>query len=282
MDSTRRLPPALVEHARAFLRGDRLPVTPKGAATVVLLRQGAGGYDDRLEVYLLRRHSRMAFAAGMYAFPGGTVDPRDSDRAVAWAGPSPAEWADRLDCDELGARALVCAAVRETFEESGVLLTGATADSIVEDTTGDEWERDRAALVERSLSFADLLGTRGLVLRTDLLATWAHWITPEFEPRRYDTRFFVAALPRGQRTRDVSGEADTVAWMTAADALAGVDSGVMGMLPPTYITLREIATFATVEAVWAAAARRRIVTVVPGVEIDGEEGLLTLPPGVVT
>ena len=163
-----------------------------------------------------------------------------------------------------------------------MLLTGATADSIVEDTTGDEWERDRAALVERSLSFADLLGTRGLVLRTDLLATWAHWITPEFEPRRYDTRFFVAALPRGQRTRDVSGEADTVAWMTAADALAGVDSGVMGMLPPTYITLREIATFATVEAVWAAAARRRIVTVVPGVEIDGEEGLLTLPPGVVT
>ncbi len=212
MDNTRRLPPALVEHAREFLAGDRAPVVPKGAATVVLLRP-ADGYGDRLQVYLLRRHLGMAFAAGMYAFPGGTVDPRDSDRAVAWAGPTPAEWAQRLECDEAGARALVCAAVRETFEESGVLLAGAAPDTVVADTTGEGWEQDRAALVDRSLGFADFLTARGLVLRTDLLAAWAHWITPEFEPRRYDTRFFVAALPAGQRTRDVSGEADTVAWM---------------------------------------------------------------------
>jgi 8-oxo-dGTP pyrophosphatase MutT (NUDIX family) len=229
-------------------------------------------------VYLLRRHLGMAFAAGMYAFPGGTVDPRDSDRAVAWGGPSPTEWAQRLECAEAEARALVCAAVRETFEESGVLLAGYTAHSIVEDTTGDDWERDRAALVDRRLGFADLFAARGLVLRTDLLAAWAHWITPEFEPRRYDTRFFVAALPTGQRTRDVSGEADLVAWMTAGDAMAGVDSGAMVMLPPTYLTLREIAAFSTVEAVFASAGGRRITTVVPGVELLGEEGLLTLPP----
>ena len=97
---------------------------PKGAATVVLLRDQAGGPP---EVYLLRRHLGMAFAAGMYAFPGGTVDVRDSDREVAWAGPTPAEWGRRLSCDEATARALVCAAVRETFEESGVLLAGASA-----------------------------------------------------------------------------------------------------------------------------------------------------------
>ncbi|MEJ7629499.1 MAG: NUDIX hydrolase [Nocardioidaceae bacterium] len=268
-----------------------MPVVPKGAATVVLLRPGGVGYDDlpaaeagrpdpRPQVYLLRRHLAMAFAAGMYAFPGGTVDPRDSDRAVAWAGPSPAAWAERLACDEADARALVCAAVRETFEESGVLLAGETAESVVEDTTGDDWESDRAALVDRSLAFADFLAARRLVLRTDLLAAWAHWITPEFEPRRYDTRFFVAALPRGQRTRDVSGEADTVTWMAAADAVAGVDAEVMVMLPPTYITLQEIAAFSTVEAVWKAAAERVIETVVPGVEIVGDVGLLTLPPGV--
>jgi 8-oxo-dGTP pyrophosphatase MutT (NUDIX family) len=282
VDRTRRLPPALVEHAREFLAGGHTPVVPKGAATVVLLRETPSGHGDQLQVYLLRRHLGMAFAAGMYAFPGGTVDPRDSDRAIAWAGPSPAEWATRLACDVADARALVCAAVRETFEESGVLLAGATSDSVVEDTTAEDWERDRAALVDRSLAFADFLAARSLVLRTDLLAAWAHWITPEFEPRRYDTRFFVAALPTGQRTRDVSGEADTVDWMTPADALAGVDAGAMLMLPPTYITLRDMGGFTSVDDVMAAAVARRIVTVVPGVEIDGEEGLLTLPPEVST
>ncbi len=261
-------------HARTFLTGDRVPVVPKGAATVVLLRDQPGG---RPEVYLLRRHLEMAFAAGMYAFPGGTVDVRDSDREVAWAGPTPAEWGRRLSCDEANARALVCAAVRETFEESGVLLAGASLDSVVDDTTGDDWEADRAGLVDRSLGFADLLGRRGLVLRTDLLATWAHWITPEFEPRRYDTRFFVAAMPPGQRTRDVSGEADSVVWMTPAAAVAGVDAGVMAMLPPTYLTLRDMLAFGTVDAALAAAPARHIRTVVPGVEVIGDEGFLTLP-----
>ncbi len=281
MDRTRRLPPALAEHARAFLEGGRSPVVPKGAATVMLLRQG-DGYDDRLQVYLLRRHLEMVFAAGMYAFPGGTVDRRDSDRAVAWAGPSPADWAQRLRCDDSTARALVCAAVRETFEESGVLLAGSTPASIVEDTTGDDWERDRTALVDRSLALADFLTMRGLVLRTDLLAAWAHWITPEFEPRRYDTRFFVASLPTGQRTRDVSGEADTVAWMRPADALAGVDSGAMMMLPPTYVTLAEIGAFATAAEVWDAATERTLATVVPGVEVVGDEARLVLPPEIQT
>jgi 8-oxo-dGTP pyrophosphatase MutT (NUDIX family) len=263
-----------------FLAGGRSPVVPKAAATVVLLRPAPRASSDRLQVYLLRRHLSMAFAAGMYAFPGGTVDPRDSDRSVAWAGPSPADWGVRLACDESDARALVCAAVRETFEESGVLLAGTTPYSVVEDTTTEDWERDRAALVDRSLAFADFLAARGLVLRTDLLAAWAHWITPEFEPRRYDTRFFVAALPVGQRTRDVSGEADAVAWLTAEDALAGVDSGAMLMLPPTYLTLREMAGYSTVESAFAAAANRRIVAVVPGVEIVGDTAWLTLPPEV--
>ncbi len=296
MDNTRRLPPALVEHARSFLAEGRAPVTPRGAATVVLLRPASGryggspergyggsplgGYGGSPEVYLLRRHLGMAFAAGMYAFPGGTVDPRDADRALAWAGPSPADWAERLGCDEAAARALVCAAVRETFEESGVLLAGADVDTVVADTTGEGWERDRAALVDRSLAFAELLDRRGLVLRTDLLTAWAHWITPEFEPRRYDTRFFVAAMPTGQRTRNVSGEADHVAWMTPAAALGGVDSGEMSMLPPTYVTLRDIGRLSSIDEVWRTAAGRTLTPVVPGVEITDDGALLTLPPEV--
>ena len=266
MHIDRVVPSGLLAHARSFLAGEREVAAAKGAATVVLLRSGLAG----LEVYLLRRHLAMAFAAGMYAFPGGTVDVRDSDAAVAWAGPTPAGWARRLSCAEDEARALVCAAVRETFEESGVLLAGETPDTVVADTTGDEWELDRVALVDRSLSFSDLLDRRGLVLRTDLLAAWAHWITPEFEPRRYDTRFFLARMPSGQLTRDVSGEADRVAWMRPHDALAGVDTGDMQMLPPTYVTLTEMARYATPAEAFAAGDSRSITTIMPGVQVvDG-------------
>lgn len=281
MDNTRRLPPTLVEHARDYLAHPRPPVTPRGAATVVLLRAASAiRYDEPPEVYLLRRHLGMPFAAGMYAFPGGTVDPRDSDVALAWSGRRPDAWAHRLRCDEAEARALVCAAVRETFEETGVLLAGTDNNTVVADTTGDDWKRDRIALVDRTLSFAEMLDRRGLMLRSDLLEAWAHWITPEFEPRRYDTRFFVAALPLGQRTRDVSGEADHVAWMTPANALAGVDAGEMQMLPPTYVTLRDIDRLGSLEAVWRVGASRQITPVVPGVEMVGDQALLTLPPEV--
>ena len=273
LDATRRLPPGLLEHARTYLSGDRTPVEPRPASTVVLLRHRPGGP----EVYLLRRHLGMAFAAGMFAFPGGTVDPRDSDHATAWAGPTPVEWAERLRCDEALARALVCAAVRETFEESGVLLAGPSADSVVKDTTGEDWEADRQALVDRSLAFADFLERRALVLRSDLLAPWAHWITPELEPRRYDTRFFLAAMPEGQRTRDVSGEADSVTWLPPREAVEGVDSGAMQMLPPTYVTVAEMASCRSVEDAMTASLSRTIVTVVPGVEIVDGVGLLTLP-----
>ena len=137
------LPAAMVEQARAYASGELTPAEPRNAATVVLLREGTTAGP---EVYLLRRQASMAFAAGMCVFPGGGVDPRDFDHAVAWAGPSPASWAARLATDEATARALVCAAVRETFEESGVLLAGTSASSVVEDTTGDDWEADRVAL----------------------------------------------------------------------------------------------------------------------------------------
>ena len=140
---------------------------------MVLLRPGPGGP----EVYLLRRQTSMAFAGGMCVFPGGGVDPRDFDDELVdrglWSGPSPAEWAERLGCDEPKARALVCAAVRETFEESGVLLAGASADEVVADTTGDDWEADRVALESRELSLTAFLEKRSLVLRTDLLGAWS-------------------------------------------------------------------------------------------------------------
>jgi 8-oxo-dGTP pyrophosphatase MutT (NUDIX family) len=272
------LPPEFVEDARAFADGTREPAEPRNAATVVLMRRGAEGPD----VYLLRRQTSMAFAGGMCVFPGGGVDPRDFDHAVAWAGPQPDVWADQLGTDEATARALVCAAVRETFEESGVLLAGPDtgnggADTVVADTTGEDWERDRAALEARELAFTDFLDQRGLVLRTDLLGVWAAWLTPVFEPRRYRTWFFVADLPEGQRTRDVSTESSSVTWLPAMGAVHEVEDERMFMLPPTYLTCLELGQYDDPGAVLEAARGRRVEMFMPEVEETPDGGVLTIP-----
>ncbi|NYD43634.1 NUDIX hydrolase [Nocardioides panaciterrulae] len=267
------LPSQLVEHAREYAAGTRTPAEPRNAATVVLLRRASAG----LSVYLLRRQTSMAFAGGMCVFPGGGVDPRDFDATVAWHGPSPAAWAERLGTDEATARALVCAAVRETFEESGVLLAGTSPDSVVADTTGEDWEAERVALEGRELAFSEFLTRRGLVLRTDLLGAWSGWLTPVFEPRRYRTWFFVAELPEGQRTRDVSTESSSVHWMTVAGALDAVDEGQLGMLPPTYLTCLEVSKFADPQAVLAAADGRRVDIFTPEVDGEGDAATLTMP-----
>jgi 8-oxo-dGTP pyrophosphatase MutT (NUDIX family) len=271
------LPPQLVENAREFAAGRRTPAEPRDAATVVLMRPGpadAAGPD----LYLLRRQTTMAFAGGMCVFPGGGVDPRDFDSEVAWSGPTPAEWAELLGTSQEQARALVCAAVRETFEESGVLLAGASCDEVVADTTGDDWERDRQALELRELSLTAFLEGRGLVLRTDLLGAWAAWCTPEFEPRRFRTWFFVAALPEGQRTRDVSTESSSVSWMPAVAACDAVDAHELGMMPPTYVTCLEVGQYADPPAVLdAARAGRDLTMFTPAVEGGDDAATMSVP-----
>ncbi len=263
---SRPLTGRMAEAALAYARGGGSPAEPRPASTVILLRDGSAG----LQVYLLRRTASMAFAAGMSVFPGGRVDPSDAAVADAWTGPSPAWFGSRLGCSPDLAVAFVAAAVRETFEESGVLLAGPSADSVVADTTAAEWDDDRVALEGRSLSLADFLHRRGLVLRADLFGVWAHWITPEFEPRRYDTRFFVAALPSGQRTRDVSGESDQVAWMAPAEAVRLVDAGEMAMLPPTYLSCAELASFGGVAEALAATRDRPVTPILPRLRIEGD------------
>jgi len=270
-----RLPREIAEHARALANGTVQPAEPRHASTVVLMRDGADG----VEAYLLRRQKTMAFAAGMYVFPGGSVDPRDESLPDgAWVGPRPGDWAGILTAEPALAKALVCAAVRETFEESGVVLAGADATTVVADTTADDWESDRLALLDRTQSLAEMLDRRGLVLRADLLRPWAHWITPEVEPRRFDTRFFVAALPDGQRTRDVGGEADTVVWMRPADALAAFERDEIGLMPPTAFTLSELAAYDSVAAVLAAGDARDVRPVLPKIVVtDDDDARLLLP-----
>lgn len=275
---SRALPPAFAERAREFAARGLAPVPPKPASTVVLLRDT----DRGPEAYLLRRRASMAFAAGMHAFPGGAVDRRDvAGNAVSWLGAGPDAWARRLGISEPSARGHVLAAVRETFEEAGVLLadhaTSFRHAGTDLDPTGPEWDADRTALVERKLALSELLLRRGLGVRADLLAPWARWVTPRFEERRYDTWFFVAALPDSQVARDVSGEADLVAWLRPEEALATAARGEAVMLPPTAVVLSELAAYASVRDVLDAAAHQTLDTAMPGWVDDGSTVRLLLP-----
>lgn len=270
-------PPEWPDRIRALAKGELTPAAPRRASTVLLLRDADGGpVDGGPRVHMLRRRASMAFAGGAYAYPGGSVDGRD-ERSVGWAGPSRAQWAARLGVGESVAQAVVCAAVRETFEEAGVLLAGESPTTIVADTTGEDWEADRAALVARELSFADFLARRGLVVRSDLLGAWARWITPEFEPRRYDTWFFVAVLPEGQRTRNASTEADRTVWIRPAEAAAGYDRGELLMMPPTISTLRSLLSYETAAAALAAAGDRDLEPVLARARVEGDEIVLSWP-----
>ncbi|GES30940.1 NUDIX domain-containing protein [Streptomyces angustmyceticus] len=280
-------PPEWPDRIRALANGELTPAEPRRAATVLLLRDSASGGPT---VHMLRRRTSMAFAGGAYAYPGGSVDPRD-ERPIAWAGPSRAQWAVRMGVDPATAQTIVCAAVRETFEETGVLLAGTSAETVVTDTTGADWEADRAALVAHELSFADFLARRGLVLRADLLGAWARWITPEFEPRRYDTWFFVAALPEGQHTLPqgpeaspgageapgASSEADLAVWIRPEEAAAGYDRGELLMMPPTIATLRSLQPYATAADALGAAEAQNLTPVLAQARVVGGEIELSWP-----
>ena len=245
------------------LRAANAPVPAKDAATIAVVRQGETG----LEVFLMRRQASMAFAAGMYVFPGGGVHAADAE-PLPWVGPGAEYFAHRFGCTAATAHALVVAAARETFEETGVLIAGVDADSVVSDVR--PYHDARAALEAHELTFGDFLREHGLSLRADLLGAWAHWITPRFEPRRFDTRFFAAVLPTGQRIDSVSNEADASGWLPLGEVLTRVEQGNAAMMPPTQVTCSELLK-ESAETVLAAATARSIETIEPRlVQIDGK------------
>jgi 8-oxo-dGTP pyrophosphatase MutT (NUDIX family) len=236
---------------------------------------------ETFEVYVLKRANSMVFG-GVYAFPGGGVDASDRPETLR------DDWADRLGVGDEQARAVVGAAARELFEEAGVLLAGPRneADRTVSDgsfsgvvsagdfTVGDvsaaDWEADRAAVAAHELTMSDLLEHRGLRLRDDLLLPWARWITPEFEPRRFDTWFFVALLPESQTARDVSGEAERATWIRPAEHTE------LTMLPPTCTMLNDLTAYTSVAEVIAAAARRHAVNPVMPRVVFTDDGQATI------
>lgn len=232
---------------------------PVPAATVALIRDSADG----LETWMMRRVKAMTFAPGAAVFPGGRVDPGDSDPDVPWAGAGPDTFAARMGTDVEGARSLVTAAVRELFEETGVLLARPLPLHSV--------EKARAALEKRGISLAHFLSEQGCALDSDAVHPWSHWVTPPTEGRRYDTWFFVAALPAGSAAQPVSSEADAARWVNVRQALHAYSAGDTWMLPPTVVMLRDLEAAGDVASVMAAVPHRSLAVVHPQVTplLDG-------------
>lgn len=202
------------------------------AATVVLLRPGPAG----LEVLLTQRPSTMAFAADMHVFPGGRVDPGDADPSlVARSAIAPAAAAAALggDLEPVSAIATYHAAIRELFEEAGVLLAEGQASAAAIAAA-------RSALLAGDVTFATLVARLDLRLRTDLLVPLSRWVTPPVMPRRFDARFFAARLPDGVEPTFEGGEVVAHAWLRPTDALAAMAKGSIAMFPPTSTTLQQL------------------------------------------
>ncbi len=230
---------------------------PRLAATVALVRDTPTG----VETFLLKRSGKSPFLPTAYVFPGGRVDPGDVDAPVV----GDPDWERMGTADAIS---YLAAAVRECFEESGILLT-----------TGTSEPTDRAALQRRDRTFAELARERGWVIEADALVYWAWWITPEREPRRYDTRFFIARV--GADAVGTHDEYETVAseWIAPADAVERAEAGEMFLAPPTLCTLMELAEFSTVDAILAAGRLRTVPAILPRLAVEPDGCIAVVMPG---
>jgi 8-oxo-dGTP pyrophosphatase MutT (NUDIX family) len=259
-------------------------IEPRLASTIVVIRNEG----ELLEILMLRRSSEVAAASGAHVFPGGSLDAADTEvvRRGLFSGLDDVSAGRCLDL-ATGALDYYCAALRELFEEAGLLFVEAQRRTApLRDDQLIVW---REELRERRVTWPELLEREGLRLALGELEYLAHWVTPEGRPRRFDTRFFVAAAPSGQRALADAGEIVEHVWTSAVAALERFESGEWSMLVPTVRTLRELSVHDDAEGVlrWAAATKvrriqpreierdGRVVVVVPGepgyeVEAPGE------------
>jgi 8-oxo-dGTP pyrophosphatase MutT (NUDIX family) len=244
-----RLPPGFTD---SIGREVTEPVAPRPAATVALLRDAQSGP----EALLLLRQRRTGFVPGAYVFPGGRVDPADGDErlggrvaGLAAADPPRSAWV---------------AAARELFEETGVLLARTEDGSPLPDPQQHAGLlAARQALLEDRTTLCDVLAANSLQLDLARVVYFAHWITPVVEPKRFDTRFFLAALPPGQQAAHDAREMDDAVWLTPAHALARFHDGTLPMVFPTVHSLELIDGYETVAEILEAFRGCRVRTVLP-------------------
>ena len=231
-------------------------VAPRDASTVLLLRDGAA---REIEVFMMVRHIQIEFNSGALVFPGGSVDKGDREIAADHALYSSGEG---LDEEQLAFR---IAAIRETFEESGILLARAKGSKdLIDARRARELEAaHRADLNDRKISFLKIVTDNGLVLALDELVPYAHWITPEGMPKRFDTWFFLAAAPPDQLGAHDGKESTDSIWVSPREALEGGDSGRFKLPFPTTRNLIRLGKQPSVSAALEDTKGKNIVTVMP-------------------
>ncbi len=236
------------------------------ASTVVLVRPSA----TRFEIFLVKRHDKVAFMGGAHVFPGGRVDAADRiehpERSCDGIEEAVARMPDLEQADAVGHHV---AAIRELFEEAGVLLS--------RPPDAHRLGSYRRALADGTLTLGELAEREGVRLALDELVCFAHWVTPEIETRRFDTRFFLARVPDGQEPAHDDRETTESAWMDPEDAVARCRRDEIQLPPPTWTTLRMLSKLSSVDDVMRWAHQRRIVRVQPGLISKETQTMLTLP-----
>jgi 8-oxo-dGTP pyrophosphatase MutT (NUDIX family) len=245
------------------------------AATVIVLRDAASGP----EVFMVRRHQDSPFMGGAWVFPGGRVDPAD-------AGAADVSWCDGLDIAEhlsmppATAVAHRLAALRELFEEAGVLLARDTPRhfvSLAEPAVRERFAQYRHDVHAGTISLKTLATRERVRVSLDALVPFARWITPPLDPRQFDASFYVTRMPPDQTPVADATETTHEAWLKPAAAIARAQAQEITLPPPTWTTLRELESFATVDAAIHWAAHRRIEPREPLLHTVGGEHLLLLP-----
>jgi 8-oxo-dGTP pyrophosphatase MutT (NUDIX family) len=251
------------------------PATPRPSAAVVLLREREGG---GVAVFMVRRHVRSEFVPDVYVFPGGSVKEADmeAERApgqCALIGPH------GDDATGLGA-GFRAAALRECFEEAGVLLARRGEDILtIGASEVERFARHRDGLNNGTLTLGELAGREGLTLATDELLHWSHWVTPEAWPRRFDTHFFLAAMPHEQEAAHEGLEVTASAWVTPEEALAGYARGDFPLVFATEHQLRALTNLPSIAAAFARFSRKQVSTMRPQVLREDGQDVIVLPGG---
>jgi 8-oxo-dGTP pyrophosphatase MutT (NUDIX family) len=242
------------------------PAAPVPAATIMMLRDG----DDGLEVFMVVRHHQIDFASGALVFPGGKADPQDFDPALA-------PYLDGAATAE-DMRGVQVSAIREAFEECGILLARSEGEpALISGERLAELERYRTSLHRGEVTVTEFVRRERLRLACDQLVHFAHWVTPDMMPKRFDTHFFLAVAPADHLAVHDGHESVDSVWIRPAEVLAQAERGERTVIFPTLRNVEKLAAFATVDDALAGTRQARVVRVLPWTERRDDGNWLCIP-----
>ncbi len=255
---------------------------PQNAASIILLRDNSAG---QLETLLLRRNRNQSFMGGAFVFPGGRMDNADEDPELLdyISGVKQREvkaWLQEPDIPEARAMGLFITALRETFEEAGVLLAYKESGRIIcleDEEISGRFSAHRRELYNHKISLRELAQKENLKYALDMLVPCAHWVTPEAEKRRFDTRFFITRIPEGQKPEHDAVELTESRWITPGDALNEQKAGRLMLMPPTLMILTGLSEFSSAGEALEHAGSLAIRTILPQISMTADTICVKFP-----